>query len=803
MKYMLDWAEGPSTQNINFTFPLPFRELNLRKDMEYSLEELLHQFFPCMKTSEITNYEQYKILIVLDGFDECRLDLNFRQYSILKDIQQKTTVSNLLMNLIVGNLLPEAQVWITSRPAASQRIPNDKVHRVTEVRGFNDEQKEEYFRKRFDPDLAEKILLCLKQSRSIYLMGYIPVFSWITANVLESFVQHNQQVAPKTLTDLFIHFLLLQCRQANSKYNEASEEDSKIWNERNVKTILGLSKLAFKQLEKGDLLFTEEDLESCGLDVEATVYSGLLTKVKRNESELYPKPLFSFVHLSIQEFLSAFHVSYMFNNMGENVFCSSSNESDSSCSASDFYKSAVDKALKSDNGDWDLFLRFLLGLSLKTNQDLMNDLIKNSENTVQVNEETIAYIKTKIDEGSGDADMSMNLFHCLNELNDHSLVEEIKKYLHSEKNDYENFSPSKWSALTFVLLTSDEKLDVFDLKKYFKSEKVLLGMMPVVKVATKALLSWCELSELSCTGLSTSVLMSSSSNLTELDLSHNELMDSGVAKLSEGVKSFHCKLRILRLAGCRISAEGCSSLTSALRSNRSSHLEELDLSYNHPGPEGQNLKALENDPNATLKKVCLDHCCEHRLKPGLKKYTADLTFDGRFKHPRIIVEGQKARTWKNVTEKIPEANGVSVRHVFCEQELSGLCYWELEWDGTVGIGVSYKGAATKSVIGSDDNSWAVFCSNQPHSCLEFDKCAKQAHTQKRPHRKICEFPSQKMALYLNWEAGTLSYYSVIGKELTLITTFKATAFKKPLVPTFWLHSGSVSLDYVTNETEPQ
>ncbi|XP_072306311.1 uncharacterized protein [Eucyclogobius newberryi] len=802
MKYMLDWAEGTSSPNINMTFPLPFRELNLRKDLELSLEELLYEFFPCMKTSEITNYEQYKVLIVLDGLDECRLDLNFGQTQILSDIGQKTTVNNLLTNLILGNLLPKAQVWITSRPAASLCIPADKVERVTEVRGFNDEQKEEYFKKRFDSDLAEKVLGYVKESRCIYLMCKIPVFCWITEKVLESFVQNHHHGIPKTLTDLFIHFLLLQCRQANAKYNEATEEGSKIWNKRNVKCILGLSQMAFEELEKGNLLFTEDDLTSYELDVEeSAVYSGLLTKVRRDESEVYPTVFFSFVHLSVQEFLAAFYVFHTFNNEGKNVL---SSPPSSEQSASDFYKSAVDKALENTNGDLDLFLRFLLGLSLQTNHDLLKEVLKMFENMEKINKETIAYIKTKIDEKHSDTETSMNLFHCLNELNDHSLVEEIKKYLHSEKNDYESFSPSKWSALTFVLLTSDQNLDLFDLKKYCKSEDdasgksskngcthfKLLCCSCTSKVHYHIWLSWCGLSERASGALS-NILTSPCSNLTELDLSHNELMDSGVEKVSDGLKYPHCKLKILRLAGCRVSESGCMFLISALKSNKSSQLEVLDLSYNHPGPEGERLKTLETDPNVKLKEVCLDHCCAHRLKSGLRKYTADLTFDAKLKHPKIIFENQKALIREKVSVNIPEARGaVSVRHVFCEQELSGLCYWELEWDGTVGIGVAYKGAATKNVLGFDDKSWSVFCSNQPDNCLEFEQ--KQARVPVKNQRKMLKFPSQKMAVYLDWQAGTLSYYSVTPEELSLITTFKAT-FKQPLVPTFWMLCGSVTL----------
>lgn len=492
MKYMLDWAED-RVEDTYYVFPLSFRELNLRKEEDHSLETLINTFFPCMETSEITDYDKYKILIVLDGFDECRLTLDFSTCNYCNNVRETTSVNVLLANLIKGNLLSKAQVWITSRPAASNDIPAGKIDRVTEVRGFTDEQKEEYFRKRFtDKDLAEKILSHVKKSRSLYIMCHIPVFCWITSKVLEDLVNRKEEGRlPKTLTDMYTYFLLLQCRQANVKYGgEETDESSEIdscWNPRNQKTIMSLGKLAFEGLETGDLLYTEESLTECGVDItETAVFSGLFTQIKRESRGVDQQKLFCFVHLSIQEFLAAVHVFHTFKDNGENLL-SEPTSTDTDLSAFDFYKTAVDKALDSKNGDWDLFLRFLLGLSLETNQNLLKGLLKETINNKETRKATIKYIKEKINEENSDPDKNCNLFHCLNELNDHSLVEEVKKYLHSDTETFKNFSASQWSALTFVLLTSDENLDVFDLKKYLKSEKVLLGMLPVVRVSHTAL----------------------------------------------------------------------------------------------------------------------------------------------------------------------------------------------------------------------------------------------------------------------------------------------------------------------------
>ncbi|XP_055003945.1 ribonuclease inhibitor-like, partial [Boleophthalmus pectinirostris] len=125
-------------------------------------------------------------------------------------------------------------------------------------------------------------------------------------------------------------------------------------------------------------------------------------------------------------------------------------------------------------------------------------------------------------------------------------------------------------------------------------------------------LSSCNLSERSCEALS-SVLSSQSSSLRVLDLSLNDLKDSGLKMLCVGLKSRHCKLEQLRLSGCLVSEEGCASLASALRSNPS-HLIELDLSYNHPGDTGVKLLcALQEDPHCTLDTLRLEPAGFHWL----------------------------------------------------------------------------------------------------------------------------------------------------------------------------------------------
>ncbi|KAF3706929.1 NLR family CARD domain-containing protein 3 CARD15-like protein Caterpiller protein 16.2 [Channa argus] len=491
-KFTLDWAEDKANQDIQFTFPLTFRELNVLKEKKFSLVELVHHLFPDTKEAGICRFEKFQVVFIFDGLDECRLPLDFHNNEILTDVTESTSVDVLLTNLIRGNLLPSALLWITTRPAAANQIPPECVDMVTEVRGFTDPQKEEYFRKRFrDEEQASRIISHIKTSQSLHIMCHIPVFCWITATVLEDVLETREGgELPKTLTEMYIHFLVVQSKLKNIKYDGGAETDPHCSPE-SRKMIESLGKLAFEQLQKGNLIFYESDLTECGIDIRAaSVYSGVFTQIFKEERGLYQDKVFCFVHLSVQEFLAALHVHLTFINSGVNLL---SEQQSTSLLSKLFrpdlkllYQTAVDKALQSPNGHLDLFLRFLLGLSLQTNQTLLRGLRTRTGSGSQTKQETVQYIKEKISENLS-AEKSINLFHCLNELNDGSLVEEIQQSLRSGSLSTDKLSPAQWSALVFILLSSEKDLDVFDLKKYSASEEALLRLLPVVKASNKAL----------------------------------------------------------------------------------------------------------------------------------------------------------------------------------------------------------------------------------------------------------------------------------------------------------------------------
>ncbi|XP_044045248.1 NACHT, LRR and PYD domains-containing protein 12-like isoform X2 [Siniperca chuatsi] len=581
-KFTQDWAAGEANQTTQFIFPFTFRDLNLIKDKCWSLMTLINHYFDEVKDLETSDYKNSSVLFIFDGLDESKFPLDFKKNETCRNVTTTTTVDVLLTNLIKGELLNKASVWITSRPAAATKIPSEFINRVTEVRGFNDEQKEEYFQKKVsDKVMAQKIFdhLRSKPLRSLYIMCHIPVFCWISATALQSLLTETHKgELPKTVTEMYTHFLIIQTKVKHQKAYQEGETDKDL--------IMKLGKLAFEQLQKGNIIFYENDLKSCKIGLEqAAVYSGVCTEIIRKEYGLYKQEVYSFIHLSVQEFLAALYVLETFIECGDNLLPSQTRvkvvAEKGELPVILLHKNAVDMALVSKYGQWDLFLRFLIGLSKDKNQELLQKVFGFKGRRPQSNQETITYVHEKIKKLSY-TDKSINLFHCLNELGDQSLVDQVQKYQRS--GDVSKISPAHWSALAFLLLVANDELDVFDLKNYYRSDEVLERLLPVLRASKTALLSDCNLTDRCCKYIS-SVVSLESCGLEELDLSRNNLQDSGMMLLSDGLKSPNCKLQRLCLKECSITKKGCQSLARGLASNPS-HLRELDLSMNKFHDEG-------------------------------------------------------------------------------------------------------------------------------------------------------------------------------------------------------------------------
>uniref|UniRef100_A0AAQ6A3W0 RING-type domain-containing protein n=1 Tax=Amphiprion ocellaris TaxID=80972 RepID=A0AAQ6A3W0_AMPOC len=382
LKFTLDWAEGGENQDVSVVVLLPFRELNLIRDEQHSLLMLLHVFHPTLQKVTTEQLAVCKLLFIFDGLDESRLSLDFTNRKVVSDVSQKSSLDVLLTNLMEGNLLSSALVWITSHPAAANQIPPTHVDRLTEVRSFADGQKEEYFRRRFsDKEPSSTVISNMKTSRNLHILCRLPLFCWITAAVLEHMLTTEQKgELPKTLTDMFSHFLLVQTQR-------------------------------------------KKNMRSAGSDREPS----------RN----------------------------------------------------------------------------------------------------------------------GPENRSINIFHCLMEMKDLSVHQEIQEFLQSENRSEKNLSEIHCSALAYMLQMSEEVLDELDLDKYRTSVEGKRRLIPAVRNCRK--ISDCWLSESHCEVVA-SALKSNPSHLEHLDLRNNYPEDSSVEHLLALVENPDCSLKPLR------SVEGSISL---------------------------------------------------------------------------------------------------------------------------------------------------------------------------------------------------------------------------------------------------
>ncbi|RVE60742.1 hypothetical protein OJAV_G00184120 [Oryzias javanicus] len=765
-KFILDWAEERENQDFDFVFILAFRKLNLSRG-EKSFLDFLTEFHPAMPhLNDLAGFDQTKILVILDGFDESRLQLDFDNSRTITSIRERTSVENLLVNLIKGNILPNANIWITSRPAAANQIPTKCVDIVMEIRGFNDAQKVEYFKKRLNPDLSltEKVISHIQSSQTLDMMCQIPIFCWISVILFQEVFRGNEDAeTPKTLTEMMAHFLFVQTKRQSRKYEKSETSKEKL-----LKThkdfLLKLGKLAFVQLQENKLIFYEEDLKECGIDIEeASVYSGFCNTVLRNEEVFFQRKIFFFVHLTIQEFFAALYVYECLatNTTGDlGSFLDLKEEH----SLLDLLKKTVDKVLEKKYVHLEFFLRFLLGLMVESNKRVLNGLLTPLDPKQETDKKILTYLKS-IRRKTLSPDSCINIFQTMVEMRDHKVKDEIEEYLKLSDYSETELTPLHCSALAFMLMVSKNELEELNLKSYKTSEEGRRRLIPAVRSSKRAVLAECKVTTEWIEHL-TSALKFSCSAVRDLDLSNNDLTDSGVKLLCEGLENPNCRLEILRLSGCLITEVGCQYLVSALKSNPS-HLTELDLSYNHPGELGEKqLCELKDDPKFELKKLNLDHGGTHRIKPGFKKYACTLSLDPKTIPKTLHLSEENRRVSRD--KPSPRLNeGPDYQQVLCEQGLTGRCYWEVEAVGSFSIGVIRRAVSVRQEsevrMGRNETSYCLVSADDGFYTL---------HDNKREDLPAFGRRTNHVGIYLDQPAGSLSFYRISSDNLIHLHTYQ-------------------------------
>ncbi|XP_039862853.1 protein NLRC3-like [Simochromis diagramma] len=793
-KLILDWAEEKANQDVDFVFSLAFRELNLITG-EKSLHELLTLFHPTLsELKDSVDYTKTKIVLILDGLDESRFQLDFEGFKTITSVKEAASVSNLLANIIQGNLLPDANLWITSRPAGANQIPAQHVDMVTEIRGFNDPQKAEYFRRRFshDPDLAERIIKHIQSSQSLDSMCQIPIFCWISAVLFqEVFGGDTETEIPQTLTEMMSHFLFAHTKRRNRKYDKNVETNKEKLLKTHKEFLLKLGKLAFEQLLKNNLIFYKEDLEDFGIDSkEASMYSGFCTTVLHEEEIISQKKVFFFVHLTLQEFFAALHVYDCFINNDTRELSSFLDLKSQEHTLLDLLKMMVDKVLeKKKNGHLDFFLRFLLGLLVEPNRRVLHGLLPSPDQSQDTEKKILTYLKS-VRRKNLSPDSCINLFQTMVEMRDHKVKDEIQEYLEMSDHLETELTPLHCSALAYLLQVSKNDLEVLDLKSYNTSEEGRRRLIPAVRSSGKALLADCKVTEEWVEHLAFGLTFPFSP-LRHLDLSNNDLKDSGVELLCKGLSSQCCRLKTLRLSGCLVTEKGCGFLAASIKANPF-HLKELDLSYNHPGGVGEKkLSELKDDPKYNLSQLNFEHGGNHRMKPGFRKYACEPSLNSSTAHKNLLLsEGNRKVTWVEEEQPYPDHTERfdCCQQVLCKQELKGRCYFELEVSEPFCVGLTYrsigrKGDVDDCKLGQNNKSWCLICSD--------DGCFVKHNKEKVCVSSQC-LRSSRVGVYLDSEDKILSFYRISSGSLVHLHTFKST-FTDVLYPAVALHTHSSAL----------
>uniref|UniRef100_A0A673IZT6 B30.2/SPRY domain-containing protein n=1 Tax=Sinocyclocheilus rhinocerous TaxID=307959 RepID=A0A673IZT6_9TELE len=806
-KFVLDWASGESNQDLEFVFLFPFRELNLVEEEKRSLFDLICVFYPEFReTRQIPEWIcNRKVLFILDGLDEYKKVLKF-QNDLLSDVTKEATVDVLLVNLLRGKLLPSAHVWITSRPVAAGQLPSEIfIHGyITQIRGFTDEQKQEYFGKQFEnPEQRKEVLRHLKSQKSLWILCHIPLFCWISSVVLKDLIenQNKYRKMPSNLTEMYIHYLLIQTGLSHKKYQveELSQQDAL---QTHKEVIMKLAALAYWQLkEQNNAIFREEDLKKYDITVEeASQYPGVITCVSKCTFGYKKTKLFSFVHLSVQEFFAAMFAFQEFLSGKQDSLELIKAKKRQNSNLCDFIKNLIDEALESKNGHLDLFNCFVFGISCDSSRQLLEGFLPSVCSRSSDDHRKVAtYIKSLKRKGLS-SERCIGLVRCLVELKNQSVLEEMQELL-VRSQCRAPLTPFQCTLLAFQFVISDTKLDEVDLRKYNISLDGFQRFSPAITRFRKALLKGSSLTEQHC-GILTRYLTSPNSHLTHLDLSHNALglsalkqlstalcdpnclieilnlshnnfqsqdmeqirdvlsgenvnlrvldlsdnplQDPGVDILSAGLQSPNCHLQVLKLSGCQIK-EGVSTLALSLKDN--SYLRELDLRYNDLGNIGQ-------EHELPSLSISTGGECGHQ--PGLDKYFVALTFDSQTANEHLYLsENNTVVTHQREKQHLPanDERFDKCNQVLSLQPLIGRRFFKVDVIGRdvhVGVackGMQRKGASDAVCLGHNEMSWSL--------CLSDNLCEASHNNKTVP---IQSESVRKLGVFVDRDAGSVCFY---------------------------------------------
>lgn len=369
-KFIHQWSSGKIFPELSLAIPVVCWELSSLERL--SLEKLLRLILPYDNVDVILNSHACKVLLIFDGLEEFRSPLDFSEAPAASDPRRELPVSDLITNIIRGNLLPRASLWLLSRPGVGSKVPAGLVDRVTEVPPFLHEQIGNYIKKAHLPenfytkfqqstqsdcqtqtfeDRSCQAWAHLRSQKPLLILCSVPCICRIVTTTLCHLVRMDLEDIhfPRTLTEIYV----LYC------WPQLSSTDSSGGSIRKPLSTLG--RLAFYSLLRQRHTFTETELRTYGVDIPPAPGSLGHRILQREQSWSSDSVSWRFVHTSVQESLGALFY-YVSSRRGMFDLFSESSVSWPRIGFQNHYRAALQKTSTSTNGKLDLFMRFLSGL---------------------------------------------------------------------------------------------------------------------------------------------------------------------------------------------------------------------------------------------------------------------------------------------------------------------------------------------------------------------------------------------------------------------------------------------------------
>ncbi|KAJ6657027.1 hypothetical protein lerEdw1_003028 [Lerista edwardsae] len=571
-KFVYDWARGEHYQKFAFVFYFKFRDLNTVGST--SLENLLLREYPRLRDRlETILQKPENLLFIFDGLDESNSVLDLSRNRGAEVCQQPRDVKPVVVivaSLLRQTLLKGCTVLLTSRPNRLAQLETGVLHRVTSIVGFLSQEREQYFENFFGShEVAQKAFVHVRDSQVLYTLCYNPSYCWITCTALEPCFAGKKgrpPPLPKTVTQLFVRYI----QHMFDHHTRALPGKAEV-----REMLISLGWLADYGLNNRILVFDQNLLEAFDVKGSPLLTAFLVESIHGDSSS--SQVTYSFVHLTVQEFFAAL-VHYL--DLREEEF-----------------QVTMARAGGPRSGDYEIFLRFLSGLSHPATRAPLEEVLgKLSSATTKKVIDWLTQMEITLNGNQMDYSMASLRLDC---------VESKRKALNFFHLLFEAQNPQ----LVRQMVGDAAHLDVSE-----------LYLLPVDCTILSYILSCCRKVELvnldSCfiQNEGFQKLSPQLHKIREVSLRKNNLRDPAVNCLVSALKHPDCQLEALRLGKNAFTAECCKDLSLALQENRS--LLSLDLHKNKLRDEGlSDLLEAFRSPQCRIQTLILqenalsDACC--------------------------------------------------------------------------------------------------------------------------------------------------------------------------------------------------